>query len=58
MFGFDPVFDDDGVARVCLNRIPQKFKDLLSRQGHHLSVIVDQVRKIKHDPKVSFWSFP
>ena len=39
---FDLVYSSDGVARVCLNKIPQNLQNLLrKKEGQSLKVILD-----------------
>ena len=59
--GFDLIYSSDGIARVCLNKIPQKFVTLLKKQSRSLPVILDQINKIQHptkDPPTFYWVFP
>ena len=57
--GFDIVYsENDSVARVNLNKIPQKFINLLRKQGKSLKVILDQINKISCPAKQYYWVFP
>ena len=61
------IYSSDGVARVCLNKIPQKFTKVLTKQGKSLKVILDQVSRIEYKPEEKasqarqhdfYWVFP
>ena len=55
------MYSSDGVARACLNKIPQKFTKVLAKQGgKSLKVILDQVSKIEYKPVQDnfYWVFP
>ena len=63
--GFDLVYASDGVARVCLNKIPQKFVKMLRSKGTSLKVILEQINKIEYNATKktqswteSYWFFP